>query len=121
MEQPQRYFQPQIQTGIQWIQGESGAKAYPVSPGNSIALFDSEAERFFIKSVDISGMPQPLREFTYKEVIRKTEQPVENGKYVTKEDFEDFQEAIICKVDEMMEKYLSNKKNYNGKDKGGNQ
>ena len=116
MDQP-RYFQPQIQSGVIWIQGEAGAKAYPVSPGNSVPLFDSESERFFIKSVDISGMPQPLREFTYKEVrpVVKTEQAISN--YATKEDLDDFQNAVLTKVDEMMQKYLSNKKTLN-KDKG---
>ena len=119
--EPQRYFQqPTAGNGIIWVQGgEVGAKSYPVAPGNSVAIFDADSERFFIKSVDISGMPQPLREFTYKEVIRKTEQPVENSKYATKEDLEDFQEAVLTKVDDIMQKYLSNnKKHYNNKEKG---
>lgn len=115
MEQ-QRYFPPQIQSGMVWVQGEAGAKAYPVAPGNSMPLFDSEVERFFIKTVDISGMPNPLREFTYKEVrpVSQTIEAINN--YATKEDLDDFQDAVLAKVDEMMQKYLSNKKNL--KDKG---
>ena len=121
--EPQRYFQqPNVGNGIIWVQGgEVGAKSYPVAPGNSVAIFDADSERFFIKSVDISGMPQPLREFTYKEVIRKPEQPVEDCKYATKEDLDYFQEAVLSKVDDLMHKYLSNKKNYNNKEKGESQ
>ena len=50
-----------------WVQGESGAKAYPIAPGTSQVLFDSEAQIFYIKSADQSGMPQPLRIFNYSE------------------------------------------------------
>ena len=80
-------------------------------------LFDSETERFFIKSVDISGMPQPLREFTYKEVRPVGQTMDALGKYATKEDLDEFQNAVLTKVDEMMQKYLTNKKNLS-KDKG---
>ena len=52
---------PQVQnnvhgnTGIVWVQGEAGAKAYPVAAGTSMLLMDSEAENFYIKSTDASG------------------------------------------------------------------
>lgn len=47
-----RQFQPQMQpaqmqsqqqsgSGITWVQGEEGAKAYMVAPGNSVLLMDS--------------------------------------------------------------------------------
>lgn len=52
-----------------WVQGESAAKAYPVAPGTSQLLMDSESECFYIKTTDASGMPLPLRTFSYKEII----------------------------------------------------
>lgn len=58
----------QAQTGgLQWVQGEAGAKAFPVNAGQSVLLMDSENNVFYIKSTDNSGMPLPLRTFDYKE------------------------------------------------------
>lgn len=58
----------QAQTGgLQWVQGEAGAKAFPVSAGQSVLLMDSENNVFYIKSSDNSGMPLPLRTFDYRE------------------------------------------------------
>lgn len=76
-------YQPQ--TGIIWVNGLEGAKSYPVVPGNSILLMDSGDDSvFYIKSVDMSGMPQPLRIFEYKE---RTEGAAKSD-YVTKADLE---------------------------------
>ena len=68
------YYQPQTQTQYQpqsssvtWIQGENAAKSYPVAPGTSVLLLDSEKSCFYIKSADGSGMPLPLRIFDYTE------------------------------------------------------
>lgn len=110
-----RYLQQPYNT-ITWIDdGEAGANRYPVAAGNSVALFDKNEKRFFIKSVDISGMPMPLREFKYEEVVRQQEsQPIASN-YITKSEFDDFQVSVLTKVDEMMQKYFNstnnNKKN----------
>ena len=53
---------------INWVQGEAGAKAVPVAPGQKALLMDSETNVFYVKSSDVSGMPLPLRIFEYKEV-----------------------------------------------------
>lgn len=60
VQQPQ-----QNNNGILWVSGEVGAKSYLVAPGTSVLLMDSESEKFYIKSTDVSGMPQPLRTFEY--------------------------------------------------------
>lgn len=84
-----QFQQPQQQqSGILWVQGEEAAKAYMVAPGNSVLLMDSENNSFYIKSSDLSGMPQPLRIFDYTERTAQTERkPVD---YVTREEFEAF-------------------------------
>lgn len=87
---------------IIWVQGESGAKAYPVAPGNSIALFDSENDRFFIKTTDASGMPLPLRVFNYVEQKDNNNSIVNTihnedfnpGDYVTRKEFDELLEKI---------------------------
>lgn len=57
---------PQQQnTGINWVMGESSAMSYPVKPGDSALLMDSEKRVFYIKTCDASGMPMPLRIFDY--------------------------------------------------------
>lgn len=83
----QQYAQPTTSTnsnnGLLWVQGETGAKSYLVAPNCTVLLMDSEAQKFYIKSADASGMPIPLRVFEYKEVGATP-----TVEYVTKEEFE---------------------------------
>ena len=83
----------QQNNGIVWVQGEAGAKAHLVAPGQSVMLMDSEGMRFYIKVSDASGMPMPLRVFEYREVTG-TQQPadpvpqIDPKQFVTREEFE---------------------------------
>ncbi len=86
---PQQYSAP----GIIWVQGEAGAKAYPVSKGNSVLLMDSETNSFYIKSTDANGVPQPLERYEYKKVEEPIAQKAPSD-YVTKEDFDAFRKSI---------------------------
>ena len=83
----------QNNSGIIWVQGEAGAKAYPVAPGNSVLLMDSESECFYIKSTDASGIPMPLRMFAYNEIVQTQQAPKHSQEgsteYVTKSEFEE--------------------------------
>ena len=89
----QQQPQPQQQQGsgvmCVWVQGESGAKGYPVAAGTTVMLLDSENQAFYIKSTDSSGMPMPLRTFDFTERVTKSQtQKEETENYVTWEDFE---------------------------------
>lgn len=68
---PQGYQQPQQQVqqsnGIIWVQGEAGAKAYPVAPGCSAFLMDSENQMAYLKTSDMSGMPS-MRYYSVAEI-----------------------------------------------------
>ena len=57
--QPQQYQpqMPQANTGIIWVSGLAGAKAYLVAPNSTVQLWDSEAQVVYLKSADASGMP----------------------------------------------------------------
>lgn len=82
--------QPQI-NGINWVQGEAGAKAVPVQPGQKALLMDSETNVFYVKSSDVSGMPLPLRIFEYKEVSKVASDEAigrAQNEYVTHEELE---------------------------------
>ena len=95
---PQYYQAPQPQvppqqnnSGINWVQGKEAAKAYALRPGETAILMDSDSNHFYIKSVDASGMPQPIRTFAYTEEAEEVRDTKQSGspdmsKYVTKED-----------------------------------
>lgn len=36
----QNFSTPQPQNGINWVQGEAGAKSYNIAPGQSVMLID---------------------------------------------------------------------------------
>ena len=93
MPQPQPQAQPQQDTAtMNWVQGEAGAKAFIVKPGSSVVLMDSEKDFFYIKTVDLSGMPN-LRVFEYKEVGNKPQQQIA-GDYVPRNEFEELKIKI---------------------------
>lgn len=95
-------------SGIVWVQGEAGAKAYPVAPGNSVLLMDSEAECFYIKSTDSSGVPMPLRAFTYTEIVQSNEvkEPsIDTSQFVTRGELDELRQMI----DELKPKTMSRK------------
>lgn len=94
--QPQQMPPPQQNqggNGLIWVQGEAGAKSYLVAPGTTLMLMDSEAQTFYIKQADASGMPMPLRIFDYTE---RTAQPAQAAQtaafdptqYITRDEFD---------------------------------
>lgn len=108
MQQPQpQQNQTTGNAGFVWVQGEAGAKAYPVAAGNSVLLMDSEAPVLYMKSTDSSGRPLPIE--TYDLVKREpvSHQPpvqqkmpeIDLSNYVKNEDLE-------AKVMELIDKAL---------------
>lgn len=96
--QYQQNYQTQ-QNGLTWVQGESGAKSFFVPANGTVLLMDSEADQFFIKSSDASGMPLPLRKFAYKEVMDTQPMPQpsvqkEANTYATKDDLDELRREI---------------------------
>lgn len=90
--QPQMPPQQQGSNGLLWVQGEAGAKAYPVAPGGSVALMDVEGNTFYVKSVDNTGMPR-MRVFDYVERLQAqspgtSAKPNPGTEYVTRQEFE---------------------------------
>lgn len=86
------YFQPNGQTQESnpiWVQGINGAKSYLVAPGRSAVLFDSESTTFYIKQVDINGVPQPLRIYDYTERAAQPQHP-DMSNFVTKDEINQY-------------------------------
>lgn len=98
----QQQMQPMQQPAASplWVQGEAGAKAYPVAPGSSVILMDSESNVFYIKSADQSGMPT-MRTFEYRERTAAQNPPVQaaqqpQGDYVTRSEFDALRQQIYA-------------------------
>lgn len=101
-----QYQQQQSNQGLLWVQGVEGAKSYLVAPNTTVLLMDADAQRFYLKSTDGTGIPN-LRMFEYSEVTQSASQPVltanENldDKYVTRNEYNDLKnqyEEIMKKL-----------------------
>lgn len=80
--------------GINWVQGEAGARAWMVAPGSQVLLMDSEAQRFYIKTVDPSGIPT-MKTYEFTEL---TDNPAPRPEqYVTRAEFEQFVRSLAPK------------------------
>lgn len=90
-------------TGLNWVQGEAGAKSWFVTPGSTVLLMDSEAMRFYLKTADANGLPS-MRTFEYTEVgsVKPTE-ATQPAQYVSIDVFEDFKKQVMGKLDELSE------------------
>lgn len=93
-----------------WVQGEIGARAYPVGANCMGVLLDSEDTTcFYLKTVDNFGMPAPLRKFRFKEenlqngqYLQSGQQNPDQGMYVTKDELEKMvNERITAKLEEL--------------------
>lgn len=87
----------QPQNTFAWIQGGlTTATNYPVAPGNTVVLIDSDNPLLFIKSSDLSGKPQPMQtrylvtEEDYMKLQNEANFKTNSEVYVTKEDFEKY-------------------------------
>lgn len=88
-----QYQQPQptsqsSNNGVIWVQGEEGAKAYMVAPGNTVQLWDVENPVIYLKSADMSGMPS-MRIFDLVERSATPKMPLEipRDEFVTRKEF----------------------------------
>lgn len=97
----QQPISPQMSgNGVIWVQGEAGAKAYMVAPGNSVMLMDSENPVVYLKSVDMSGMPS-MRIFDLKERVPYVKEPsampsfpTESVEYITRAEFNKLEDKL---------------------------
>lgn len=81
-----------------WVQGEAGARAYLVAPGNTVELWDSDAQSIYLKSADASGIPSMrIIDYTFRESTPQTAREAFSGagaKTPTLEDIKALQEQI---------------------------
>lgn len=90
-------------TGLNWVQGEAGAKSWYITPGSTVLLMDSEAQRFYLKSADMNGVPA-MRTFEYAEVgVQKPQEVPQPGNFVTVDAFNEFRENVLKRLDDLSE------------------
>lgn len=111
LEQLRAQYQPMQQpnqpepsgSGVIWVQGEAGAKSYMVARGNSVLLMDSEAQKFYIKSTDASGMPS-MRAFAYTEITQGAKHPAAapaGNDYVTRSELNALIAPLMDKIESL--------------------
>lgn len=84
-----------------WVQGEAGAKGYPVAPNSTVVLWDSENPTIYVKSADSTGIPtMRVLDFVERGGAAKT---ADTSNYVTSEQFNE----LKGKVDELAKRYES--------------
>lgn len=104
--QPQQYQQVNSQpvnqdSYIIWVQGEAGAKSYPVARGTTLPLFDTEGDFVYFKSVDNNGIPMPLVTMRLVKVEKEVPSPVveqsqiDLTNYVTKEKYQELENRVL--------------------------
>lgn len=93
MQPPQPMPQNKAGGDLIWVQGEAGAKAYLVAPGNTVTLWDSESPTIYIKSADASGIPS-MRVLDFVERTGAPHKCECAGKYATTEQFDELKAEI---------------------------
>ena len=104
---PMQGFQMPMQrpdsSGLNWVQGEAGAKSWFVTPGSTVLLMDSENQRFYLKSADMSGVPA-MRTFEYNEVgTQKPQEATQSVNFVSVEEFNSFRNEVLKRIEDLSE------------------
>ena len=78
------------------VNGMDSARAFPMKPNSTIALFDANEDIMYIKSTDSNNFAT-IRRFRF---VEEPEAPVlpmntNTGNYVTKEEFDKFREEVL--------------------------
>lgn len=105
--QPQPMYNQQTQnaygfntpyvSGINWVQGVEGAKAFRMKPNDMVIILDSENEGvMYIKTSDSIGMCT-LRTFNYQEVTQQ-QSNADMTQYVKASELESKVEEIINRL-----------------------
>lgn len=78
---------------FQWVQGQAGAEAYPVAPGASVILMDSNAPVIYYKSADSSGRYLPMKTYDLVERTEPVQGPneapsIDTSAFVTRDEID---------------------------------
>ena len=108
--QPQMSINRPDSAGLNWVQGEAGAKSWFVNPGATVLLMDSENQRFYVKSADMNGVPA-MRTFEYNEVgpsDTKSPEVLQSSNFVTIDAFNAFRSDVLKRLNDLSEPAVMN-------------
>lgn len=95
---PQQFFQqfqqPQQQNNsvsVVTVQGEAGARIYPVAAGNTVLLIDFDSKKFWLKSTDLNGMPSRFATFNFTEEIKQADN---TDNFISRNEFNELKQSI---------------------------
>lgn len=96
---PQQFFQqfqqqPQQQNNsvaVVTVQGEAGARIYPVAAGNTVLLIDFDSKKFWLKSTDLNGMPSRFAAFNFTEEIKQAN---DTDNFISRNEFNELKQSI---------------------------
>lgn len=103
---PQQSFVPYQQpptnntVSVVTVQGEAGARVYPVAAGNTVLLIDFDMKKFWLKSTDQNGMPSRFVSFTFTEDIKP---PSDNGQFISRNEFDDLKKSIDAQFKQLLD------------------
>lgn len=93
---PQSYYQPMAQApqpcSLIQVTGMEGAKAFPLAPASTAALFDADRDVMYIKRTDSGGYPT-IQAYQFTPLQEAAQAP--SPEYVTRAEFEKLKEAIF--------------------------
>ena len=100
-QQPQA--QQQVSAGMNWVQGEAGAKAFSnLQPGIPVALWDSEDPVIYIKTIDNTGKPQmTILDYTERGASNQKQENVVTVEYATKDQLDSLNSQYSSVSDEI--------------------
>lgn len=73
------------------VSGEDEVKNYPVAAGTTVMLLDFNGSKFWLKTTDTNGLPQPVRTFEFSESTPKAE--IQNVT-VSREEFDELSKKM---------------------------
>ena len=96
---PQQFFQqfqqppPQQNNSVSvvTVQGEAGARIYPVAAGNTVLLIDFDSKKFWLKSTDLNGMPSRFAAFNFTEEIKPAN---DTDNFISRNEFNELKQSI---------------------------
>jgi len=95
------YQQPQNNTvSVVTVQGEAGARVYPVAAGNTVLLIDFDTKKFWLKSTDQNGMPSRFVTFTFTEEIKP---PADSGQFISRNEFDSLKQSIDAQFKQLFD------------------
>ena len=88
---------------IIWVQGEGGAKSYIVPNGSTYALWDSEQQTIYVKSVDINGRPT-MTVLDYVDRNAPSDKETNFTDYVTQQQLSELSTQLNQQVQDLQKK-----------------